>query len=113
MLDARIQVGRKRTVFAEQLFAHARDRRRPVDFQFRNAVGALVPARHEQAHEIEAMVVMQMTEESVRDVDRALAGFQQSMVRARPVIHDHDVGADFEQVARTRALQGGRRRAGT
>ncbi len=111
MLDARVEVRRKRAVRAEQLLAHALDRRRTVYFQLGNAVGALVPARHEETHQIEAMVVVQMAEKHVRHIDRALAGFEQPVVRARTVVHDDDVGTDFDEVAGTRALQRRRRRA--
>jgi hypothetical protein len=45
MLDARADIKAVDAVDAKQLIGHARDRRRSVDLQIGDAIGALVPSR--------------------------------------------------------------------
>ena len=88
MLDARPDVRPVHAVGPEQLFGHARDRRRAVDVEIRNPVGALVPPLEHEAAVVHAVVVVQVREERVRHVERAVPALDQPMVRAGAVIQD-------------------------
>src|SRR5688500_7604504 len=72
VLDARPDVRAVDPVLAEELLGHAGDGRRPVDLEVRNPVRALVPSLQDQARVIQTVVVVQMAEEDVLDVDRAM-----------------------------------------
>jgi len=47
MLDARVQVRRKRAILTEELLAHAPDGRRSVNLELGYTVRTLIPAREE------------------------------------------------------------------
>ena len=99
MFAAGANVGTVDAVFAEQLLGHPRDRRRAIDLQIRNAIGALIPTLQDQAPVIHAVVVMEVREKRVGDIDGAMAAFDQAMVRAGAVIPDDEIGADLDQVS--------------
>ena len=99
MLDARADVGTVDAVRAEQLLGHARDRRRAVDLQIGNAIGALVPSLEHQPPVVHAVVVVEVGEERVRRVDRAMSALDQALMRARPVVPDDEIVADLDQIA--------------
>jgi len=48
---------------------------------------------------------MEVREERVRDVDRAMAALDQPMVRAGAVIPDDQIVADLDQVSRALPLE--------
>ena len=93
-------VGTVDAVLAEQLLRHPRDRRRTVDLQIGNAIGALVPSLQDQPAVVHAVVVVEVREEGVRDIDRAMAALDQAMMRAGAVIPDDEIAADLDEVAR-------------
>ena len=105
-------VGAVDAVRAEQLFGHARDRRRAVDLEFRNAIRALVPSLQHQPPVVHAVVVVEVGEERVGHVDRAMAALDQALMRAGAVVPDDEIGANLDQVSGTLPRQRGRRRAG-
>ena len=99
MLDPRTDVGTVDAVGAEQLLGHARDRRRAVDLEIRNPIRALIPALEHEAPVIHAVVVVEMGEERVGDVDRAMPALDQPLMRAWPVVPDDEIVADFDEIA--------------
>ena len=67
-LGARLEVGPEDAVLDEQCSVILRGVRGPVDVELGNLARALVPARHHQADVVEAMVVVQVREEDIRDL---------------------------------------------
>ena len=112
VLDPGANVRAIDAVGAEQLFGHAGDRRRAVDVEIGDAIGALVPALQDQAPVVHAVVVVEMREERVRDVNRTMAALQQPVMRAGPVVPDDHIVADLDEVAGALTIQRRRRGAG-
>ena len=104
MLDTGADIRAVDPVDAKQLIGHAGNRRRAVDLKVGNSIGALVPSLKHQAAVVHAVVVMKMREECVGDVDSAMPALDQAVMRARSVIPDDEVRADFEEVARALPL---------
>jgi hypothetical protein len=90
----------------------AGDRRRAVDVQIGDAIGALIPALQHQAAVVHAMVVVEVREERVGDVDRPMAALQQAVMRTRSVVPDDQVVADFDEIAGALSCERRRWRAG-
>src|SRR6185295_4572493 len=88
----------------------ARGVRGAVDVQLGDFSGTLVPARHQEAYVVEAVVVVEMSEEDVRDLHRLHAGLQHAVVGARSEVEQDLPVAGLDQVAGAHALQrrGGR-----
>ena len=112
MLDARANVGTVDAVHAEQLFGHARNRRRAVHLQIADPIRALVPSLEHEAAVVHAMVVVQVGEERMRHVDGAVSALDQPLMRAGAVIPHDEIRADLDQITRTLSLQGGCGRSG-
>jgi hypothetical protein len=112
VLDAGADVRPVDAVDPEQLFGHPSDRRRAVDVEIGDAIGALIPALQHQAPVVHAVVVVEMREERMRDVDRATAGLQQPVMRTGSVVPHNHVAADLDEIARTLTVERRRRRAG-
>jgi hypothetical protein len=105
VLESRMDIRSVDALFAEQQLAHARDWRRSVHRQLRHSTCALVPSLEHQAPVVHAMVVVKMAEERVGHIHRAPPAFEQPVMRARSMIHDDDVAADFEEIARALSLE--------
>jgi len=84
MLDARVQVRRKRAILTEELLAHAPDGRRSVNLELGYAIRTLIPAREKEPDKIRAMVVVQMAEEHMGDIHCTLAALEQPVMCAGP-----------------------------
>ena len=69
------------------------------DLQLGELTAALVPTCHQQAHEIQTMVIVQVGEKHVGDINRANACFHHAVVTARAEIEQHPCVANFEQIS--------------
>jgi hypothetical protein len=105
MLNASANVRTVDAVFAEQQLGHSLDRRRTIHVEIRNLVRALVPALQHQATVVHAMVVVQVREERVSHIDGAVPGLEQPMMRARSVVHDDEIVADFDEISGALSLE--------
>ena len=84
----------------------------PYTLQVGNSIGALIPALEHEPAVVHAVVVVQVGEERVRGVDRAMPALDQALMRAWPVVPDDEIVADLDEIAGALTDQRRRRRAG-
>src|SRR5262249_34934206 len=86
VFDAGADIGTVNAIFSEQQVSHPLERRRSVHLKIWNAVSALIPALEYEPRVVHAVVVMQMREEHMPDVDRAVSALEEAMMCARAVV---------------------------
>jgi len=112
MFDTRTNVGTVDAVLTKQLLGHPLDRGRAIHVQFRDPIRTLIPALKHQAAVVHAVVVVEMGEEGVRRVDRAMPALDQALMRSRPVVPHEEIVTHFDEVAGALTGQRWRRRPG-
>src|SRR5262245_9736248 len=83
-----------------------------MDVELWDPARALVPARHQQAYVVEAVIVVQMREEDVGDFHGLHARLQHAVIGAWPEIEEDLPVAGLDQIAGAHAFQRRRRRSG-
>ena len=101
-------IGAVDAFFAEQQFRHAGNRRRSVDLEIGYPIRAHVPTLQHQSGIVHAVVVVQMTDEYVRDVHGPAPTFYQAVMCARSMVHDDDITSDLDEIAGALPFQGRR-----
>ena len=105
MIAARLQVRAEDAVLANIQLSHASGVGRAVDFELRQPSIRLVPAGHQQPGIIEAMIVMEVAEEDMRDIDRVDASFHHPVICSGTLVEQEGVATDLDHIAGAHAFE--------